>query len=233
LRATAQSGESFFAASGPTNAGRWQRTRPRRRRRQLRLAERRAAEQRSKRRERQIYLGLGVGLLVLAAFTIATVSSSGSGTPATQHATPRPVAAASARPTDASAGERGALAANVRQANQILDTTIEAQVAQLAGVPVVINQWASWCTNCRFEFPFFQPDRVAFVGTAPGRTERLPGFMNAFPLACCRWYLATFLLSSCPPPPSRAPLRTERCCSLSTRPAWRSRSSQPRSRSSE
>jgi thiol-disulfide isomerase/thioredoxin len=62
------------------------------------------------------------------------------------------------------------LTANVRQANQILDTTIQAKVAQLPGVPVVINQWASWCTNCRCEFPFSQragrqdSGRVAFVG---------------------------------------------------------------------
>lgn len=40
----------------------------------------------------------------------------------------------------------------------------------LRGYPVVINQWASWCGPCRFEFPFFQHlarryrGEVAFLG---------------------------------------------------------------------
>jgi thiol-disulfide isomerase/thioredoxin len=119
--------------------------------------------------ERRIYLGLGVGLVLLAAIAIVTVSSSGNGTQATPPAA-SPQVAASAGATDPSADERGVLAANVRQANQILDTTIQAKVLQLPGVPIVINQWASWCTNCRLEFPFFQQagranaNRVAFVG---------------------------------------------------------------------
>ncbi len=47
---------------------------------------------------------------------------------------------------------------------------LEQRLADLEGHPVVVNQWASWCTPCRFEFPFFREaierygDRVAFVG---------------------------------------------------------------------
>ena len=46
----------------------------------------------------------------------------------------------------------------------------EAQLRKLRGTPVVVNQWASWCGPCKFEFPFFRraarkyKGRVAFLG---------------------------------------------------------------------
>src|SRR2546425_901961 len=66
-----------------------------------------------------------------------------------------------------------ALPALRAQANEILDggpRAFEARLASLRGAPVVVNQWASWCGPCRYEFPFFQHlarrygNRVGFLG---------------------------------------------------------------------
>ncbi|MBS1885697.1 MAG: TlpA family protein disulfide reductase [Actinobacteria bacterium] len=62
------------------------------------------------------------------------------------------------------------LAANEKEANQVIDGSIGQKLEELRGIPVVVNQWASWCPNCRDEFPLFQQlsrqlrGKVAFVG---------------------------------------------------------------------
>lgn len=59
------------------------------------------------------------------------------------------------------------------QANELLPGGRPAylkRIESLAGLPVVVNKWGSWCGPCRKEFPLFQDaakrygDRVAFLG---------------------------------------------------------------------
>jgi cytochrome c biogenesis protein CcmG, thiol:disulfide interchange protein DsbE len=59
------------------------------------------------------------------------------------------------------------------QANQLLDggrDAFDARIQALRGHPIVVNDWASWCGPCRFEFPFLQSQaaknakQVAFLG---------------------------------------------------------------------
>lgn len=107
--------------------------------------------------------------------------------------------ASSAAPPQAST-ERlpGKLARNVRQGDRIVGdgrAAFEERLEALRGHPVVVNQWASWCESCRFEFPFFADAakryraQVAFVGldsqdergSAEAFLEELPvGFPSIF-----------------------------------------------------
>ncbi len=107
-----------------------------------------------------------VGVSAVIAFGGCGAGAGGAGDPSAAQPASPPKAASTA-------GLPPALAANVRDADRIVgegEAALQQRLAALRGHPVVLNQWASWCTSCRFEFPFFRSaaarhrERVAFLG---------------------------------------------------------------------
>lgn len=112
------------------------------------------------RKTRNVALAAIATFILVGGVAVAVVSSAGDG-----GSTPR----AAAKPIPAK-GLPEQLAANARNANRIIDGQISEQLDALKGMPVVVNQWASWCPSCKAEFGFFADvakryrGQVAFVG---------------------------------------------------------------------
>jgi thiol-disulfide isomerase/thioredoxin len=152
------------------------------RRRQARLAAERHRSQPPSRRRDLTTVAIVVASVAVVVVAVVLVVSHRSGT----SAAPAPAAAAADAPARGVARQ---IAANAAQANRVIGGSIQDRLAALKGVPVVVNQWASWCPNCQQEFPFFQQlgrsfgRRVAFVGL-DSQDDRgdAEAFLRGFPV---------------------------------------------------
>jgi thiol-disulfide isomerase/thioredoxin len=154
----------------------------RERRREIRVAEEPEAERRKDRRTTRV-AAIGFVLIVVAALAFVGLRSGHRtlAVPTAQRATPAPPPPPGSVPKQ--------IAANLAEANRVIDTPVQAKLQALKGVPVVINQWASWCPNCRAEFPFFQHEsrryarQVAFLGLdAQDQRSNATRFLERFPV---------------------------------------------------
>lgn len=97
------------------------------------------------------------------------------------------------------AGSPPALAALHAQGGALLEGGARAlhdRLGALAGYPVVINKWASWCVPCKEELGAFQRasaeygQRVAFIGLDSGDSSRADAvaFLESFPVSYPSYY---------------------------------------------
>src|SRR5919197_3570445 len=135
-------------------------------RRRERLERERAGAKRAGRRRTFRWLG-AAALAVVADGAVAAVAASGGSGSSPSSATNAPASA----PSQGQPGHvPAAVARNIAQGNRVVDGSITDRIAALRGTPVVVNQWASWCPNCKAEFGLFRQAaqrhqrEVAFLG---------------------------------------------------------------------
>jgi cytochrome c biogenesis protein CcmG, thiol:disulfide interchange protein DsbE len=115
-----------------------------------------------------------LGQISRIALVLATLALAGCGTAA------RNAAPSAAQISGDFKGSPAPLAAVHAEANKVLPggtRAFKAELRSLHGYPVVVNQWGSWCTPCRQEFPIYQQvaarlgRRVAFLGDDVGEAS--------------------------------------------------------------
>ncbi len=119
---------------------------------------------------------------------------------ATTASTPGPPPPLSAAQVQADlSGSPAALASLHAQGGQILQgglPAVRARLHLLAGTPVVVNKWASWCAPCRAEFAVFahvaatEGRHVAFIGIDSNDTSRAEAlaFLRGHPISYPTYY---------------------------------------------
>jgi len=153
------------------------------RRREIRVAERREAE---RRKNRRVTGAAVLGFVLIVGAALAFVGLRGG------HRTlavPTAASAAPAPPPKPHGAVPRQIAANLAEANRVIETPVQVKLAALKGVPVVVNQWASWCPNCKAEFGFFQREsqrydrQVAFLGLdSQDQLSNAESFLRQFPV---------------------------------------------------
>lgn len=138
------------------------------------------------RRKKRIRVGAIIGGAIAIAAVVAVVAS-GSGGGSSSTATSAAAVPAPAPPSPGSVPPQ--IASNIAQENQVIDASVQTKLASLHGVPVVVNQWAAWCPNCKFEFSFFQQlsqryeKQVAFLGLdSQDDRGNAQNFLKRFPV---------------------------------------------------
>jgi thiol-disulfide isomerase/thioredoxin len=131
-------------------------------------------------------------LSVLGAVAVVVVVVIGLSQSKSDTSTPKPDSFDLASAKRSLAGAPAPLAALHDRANTLVpadEQVYENEIKALAGHPIVVNKWASWCGPCRGEFPVLQSTsvkygkRVGFVGLdASDNDGDASKFLRHFPV---------------------------------------------------